>query len=151
MRREIIPAARPRVRRWATCDEPRTPCTDGIPAPGRKRKLGIDFDSGHSLGRDPAISHGLGRGHRIVNHPVHRSRPVANHVAGVSSIATKTFDTKRSDFSEVAGPLRSLGICAASGWPPCRGSPTQQLIETLMVFWLRGGGVCVANPGRGTP
>ncbi len=28
----------------------------------RKRELGIDFDSGHSLGRDLAISHGLGRG-----------------------------------------------------------------------------------------
>lgn len=32
---------------------------------GRKRKLGIDFDSGHSLGRDLAISHGLGRGRGI--------------------------------------------------------------------------------------
>jgi Ti-type conjugative transfer relaxase TraA len=32
---------------------------------GRKRELGIDFDSGHSLGRDLAISHGLGRGRGI--------------------------------------------------------------------------------------
>jgi Ti-type conjugative transfer relaxase TraA len=32
---------------------------------GRKRELGIDFDSGHSLGRDLAISHGLGRGQGI--------------------------------------------------------------------------------------
>ncbi len=32
---------------------------------GRKRELGIDFDSGRSLGRDLAISHGLGRGRGI--------------------------------------------------------------------------------------
>jgi ATP-dependent exoDNAse (exonuclease V) alpha subunit len=34
---------------------------------GRKRDLGIDVDSGHSLGRDLAISHGLdlGRGRRL--------------------------------------------------------------------------------------
>ena len=31
----------------------------------RKAALGIDFDSGHSLGRDLAISHGLGRGRSI--------------------------------------------------------------------------------------
>jgi hypothetical protein len=34
---------------------------------GRKRDLGIDVDSGHNLGRDLAISHGLdlGRGRRL--------------------------------------------------------------------------------------
>jgi hypothetical protein len=32
---------------------------------GRKRELGSDFDSGHNLGRDLAISHGLGRGRGI--------------------------------------------------------------------------------------
>ena len=32
---------------------------------GRKPELGIDVDSGHSLGRDLAISHGLGRGRGI--------------------------------------------------------------------------------------
>ena len=31
----------------------------------RKRELGIDFESGHSLGRNLAISHGLGRGRGI--------------------------------------------------------------------------------------
>lgn len=31
----------------------------------RKRDLGIDVDTGHSLGRDLAISHGLGRGRGI--------------------------------------------------------------------------------------
>lgn len=31
----------------------------------RKAALGIDFNSGHSLGRDLAISHGLGRGRSI--------------------------------------------------------------------------------------
>jgi len=60
MRRATMPAIRPRGRRWATWRAVSN-ATQSLLA-GRKRELGIAFDSGMGVGRDLTLTFELGRG-----------------------------------------------------------------------------------------